>query len=130
MIIAIIYTFAQENRGTSAHFWIVSVEVRYLPWLLLLMSFVQGGPMAMLQSAIGIPAAHLYDFLTLYWPQYGGGPNLLKTPSFVRQWFGETGPPRMEQAAPGVAFQRPAAQAASSGSSWANRGAGRRLGGD
>ncbi|KAL8909603.1 MAG: hypothetical protein Q9207_000101 [Kuettlingeria erythrocarpa] len=42
----------------------------------------------MLNQGTGIIAAHLYDFLTRLYPTFGGGRNYLKTPAFLRRWFG------------------------------------------
>lgn len=102
---------------------------------MLFITLLQAGPDAMLVEALGIPAAHLYDFLTQYWPQYGGGVNILKTPEFVNQWFeGMSGAKRVIVKGHGTAHRPPTAatssSATSSGTAWATRGQGRRLGGD
>ena len=82
-------------------------------------------------EATGIVAAHLYDFLTRYWPEHGGGRNIMPTPGFVIRLFPSLGQGRAEVKTYGTAFKAGAApQASSSSSSWTGRGAGHRLGGD
>ena len=131
---AIAYTYAQDNRGRQVSFFIINIEVKYLPYAMLFLSFIQSGPEAAFEEAMGIPAAHLYDFLTRYWPEYGGGYNILKTPDFVTRWFeGVSGAKQVTVKGHGTAFRpTPSASSAavSSGSSWGTRGQGRRLGGD
>ena len=131
---SIAYTYAQDNRGRQVNFFIINIEVKYLPYAMLLLTFIQAGPNAMLAEALGIPVAHLYDFLTLYWPQYGGGTNILKTPRFVDRWFeGISGAKKVTVKGHGTAYrpnQEPQPSGTSSGSSWTSRGQGRRLGGD
>ncbi|KAF3925890.1 hypothetical protein ABW20_dc0104715 [Dactylellina cionopaga] len=39
----------------------------------------------------GIISAHAYEFLTVIWPRYGGGTNLLQTPNWLK-WSFEGGP--------------------------------------
>ena len=36
-----VYTFAQENRGQVVNFFFLTVEVRFLPYLMLLVALVQ-----------------------------------------------------------------------------------------
>jgi Derlin-2/3 len=81
----------------------------------------------------GLVAAHLYDFLTRLWPEFGGGWNPIPTPAFVSRLV-QT--PRMFRRDYGTAI-RPTDSAsgrttgASTGplpDSWRTRGAGQRLG--
>ena len=103
---------------------------------MLLLSLIQAGPEAALTEAAGIPAAHLYDFLTVLWPQYGGGRNLIPTPEFLKRWFeGSSGTKRVEVKVHGTSYRASTpggSSASSSGFSnpWGSRGQGRRLGGD
>ena len=136
---AIAYTYAQENRGKQVSFFVLNIEVKYLPYAMLFLTFIQSGPEATFEEAMGIPAAHLYDFLTRYWPEHGGGVNMLKTPEFVTRWFeGVSGAKQVTVKGHGTAF-RPnstatpsssSSSAFSSGSAWGGRGQGRRLGGE
>jgi Derlin-2/3 len=87
MMVAIAYTFAQENRGQTIQFFIIPLEVKFLPYVMLFITLVQGGPGMALEEAMAIPAAHLYEFLTVYWPRYGGGRNLLPTPAILERMF-------------------------------------------
>lgn len=103
---------------------------------MLLLTFIMGGPQAALEQGMGVVAAHLYDFLTRLYPTFGGGRNFIRTPQFVKRWFGAD---RRSVTARGygTAF-RPGVQQPtrstgfSSGFSgvWGSRGQGRRLGGD
>jgi hypothetical protein len=138
--LAITYTFAQENRGQRIQFIVVPMDVKWLPYARLALTFVMSGPQNALVESMGIIAAHLYDFLTIYWPDHGGGSNYIQTPGFVnRLFFGNTPPPRPaghfgnNLRAAGVDTRippnrRPAGQAAGSSTGWNARGPGRRLG--
>ena len=99
---------------------------------MLFFTLVQGGPDAMFVEALGIPAAHLYDFLAHYWPEYGGGINLLKTPNFVHRLFENVhGAKGVTVKGHGTAYRSaPTTSATSSGNNWGSRGQGRRLGSD
>jgi len=123
--------------------FIFSFQARYLPYAMLAMTFVMASPVAALHQATGLLAAHLYDFLTRIWPEFGGGQNPIKTPQLVRSWFIQpsgTG----TQRAYGTAFrgqpaggQQPTTAARGGGwtsgfssDAWGGRGPGRRLGGE
>ena len=107
----------------------------YLPWAMLFITLVQAGPMIAMREAIGIPAAHLYEFLTYYWPTYGGGYNFLAAPRMLVNYFGEPSNIKgfQQNQQPG-SRPVPGTMAANipfaSGSSWGQRGQGRRLGSD
>lgn len=100
------------------------------------MTFVMAGPNAVMNQATGIPAAHLYVFLTRLWPNFGGGKNYIITPAIVTRWFGGDRP-NTQTRGYGTAY-RQAASAPDRGTSggfgfasaWGTRGQGRRLGGD
>lgn len=137
MILAFAYTFAQENKGKKVSFFVAQIPIEYLPWAILgLTMVIYGWPIAMFDG-MGIVAAHLYDFLTLIYPTFGGGRNYITTPGFVRRFF-STG--RLQQAykSYGTSY-RPGGQSSGSSTSggwtssfqnpWSGRGQGRRLGG-
>ncbi|CAI7628444.1 unnamed protein product [Penicillium manginii] len=149
LIMAMVYTYSQDNRGRRATFIIVPMPVEYLPFAMLAFTLVMGGPNAALSEGMGIVAAHLYDFITRIYPTFGGGRNWIQPPGFVRRYFrGVTSNPTVRPY--GTAFRQPAPQpessTASSSSSgggsgggwasafqrtpdaWSGRGAGRRLG--
>lgn len=112
---------------------------------MLAMTFVMAGPEAALTQGTGLLAAHMYDFLTRLWPQFGGGRSYIQTPQFVRRWFARLGGTSQARAY-GTAFQSRTASGQTAGNagsstgggwtsgfstgSWGGRGAGRRLGGD
>jgi Derlin-2/3 len=135
LIVAMCYTVTQDQRGQKTNFFFFTVPAQALPYCMLLMSLLTGGPFALELS--GILAAHLHDFLFRLWPEFGGGPNLLATPAFMSRIV-QT--PRILQRDYGTAVRpAPAARAtagrstgAPTGSvlpdSWKTRGAGHRLG--
>ncbi|KAK2765913.1 hypothetical protein FQN54_007428 [Arachnomyces sp. PD_36] len=139
LILALVYTFAQENRGRKVTFFVVQIPVEFLPFAMLGMTLVMGSWEGALLESMGIVAAHLYDFLTRIYPAFGGGRNYITTPGFVRRWFAR-GQPRQTTRPHGTAFRanQPTTQGGESsrgwssgfGNSWGGRGAGRRLGGD
>ncbi|KAL8694090.1 MAG: hypothetical protein Q9218_001205 [Villophora microphyllina] len=88
MILALAYTYSQDNRRRKVNFFVVQLEAKWLPWALLLMALILGGPNAAMMQGTGIIAAHLYDFLTRLYPTFGGGRNYIQTPAFVGGWFG------------------------------------------
>ncbi|CAI7671606.1 unnamed protein product [Penicillium pancosmium] len=147
LIMAMVYTYSQDNRGRRATFIIIPMPVEYLPFAMLAFTLVMYGLPAALAEGMGIIAAHLYDFITRLYPTFGGGRNWIKPPGFVRRYFrGVTSNPTVRPY--GTAFRQPASQpepstdASSSSSSgggwasafqrtpdsWSSRGAGRRLG--
>lgn len=145
LTLALAYTYAQENPNRQLSYFIVTFSAKYLPYAMLAMTFVMASPVAALHQATGLVAAHLYDFLTKIWPEYGGGRKLLNTPTFVARWFTRNAG-IASQRSYGTAFTGTAqnvgqqgqtgsgggwASGFSQGSgSWSARGQGRRLGGD
>lgn len=128
-------------------YFIVTFSAKYLPYAMLLLTFIMASPQEALLQATGLLAAHLYDFLTRVWPEYGGGVRVVNTPLLVRKWFEEAGG-TPQQRSYGTAFtgrtttpQTPQQNRAGGGGGWASgfssgsgsgpwnaRGAGRRLG--
>ncbi|ETN40278.1 uncharacterized protein HMPREF1541_04554 [Cyphellophora europaea CBS 101466] len=88
LIMAFIYTFSQDNRGTKAHFVIFQIPVELLPWATLALTLVLAGPGSAAVQGMGIISAHLYDFLTRLYPTFQGGSNWVQTPMFVKRAFG------------------------------------------
>ncbi|KYK58706.1 hypothetical protein DCS_05723 [Drechmeria coniospora] len=84
LIVAMCYTTTQEQRGMKANYMVVTIPAQMAPYVMLLMNLLfPGGAMNLLLQIHGLLAAHLFDFLTTIWPQYGGGKNLLPTPAFL-----------------------------------------------
>lgn len=139
LILGLAYTYAQDNRGKKVTFYVITFNVIFLPWAILLLTLVMRGPQAAMAQGTGLVAAHLYDFLTRLWPTFGGGRNYISTPNFVRLWFGGNGR-NIKAQSYGTAYRPATAEAPSrgtssglgifSGGSWLGRGQGRRLGGD
>ena len=137
LLLAFIYTFAQDNRGKKAHFIILQIPVEFLPWAMLTLTLILGGMPAALQQGTGVLAAHLYDVLTRLYPTFQGGRNYIQTPGFIKRYFGADRS-AFTHKAHGTSF-RPGqnipqqSRGWTSGFStgaWSGRGQGRRLGGD
>jgi Derlin-2/3 len=133
LVLAFAYTSTQDDRGMKANFFIVTIPAQWIPSAMLLMTLVTNGPSAAKVQATGLIAAHLHDFLTRLWPEFGGGFNLVPTPTFIRNVFAKPHA-TVERKPYGTAFAQP--QRAGSGSdnvlpeSWKSRGSGHRLGGN
>lgn len=137
LVLAFAYTSTQDDRGQQATFFVITIPAQWVPYAMLFMTLVMGGVKAAMIQGTGIVAAHLHDFLTRIWPQFGGGRNLLPTPELFKRWFSV----RERNTGYGVARaahgQSSASASTSTGSSpgvlpesWRNRGSGHRLGGD
>ncbi|KAL2136804.1 hypothetical protein VTI74DRAFT_1456 [Chaetomium olivicolor] len=131
LITAMCYTATQDQRGMKTNFIFFTVPAQSLPYCMILMSLLVE-PHAVPLQISGILAAHLHDFLTRLWPEFGGGRNYLQTPAFV-SYLIQT--PRILRREYGTAIRQPGSgtsTGASTGSvlpdSWKTRGTGRRLG--
>ncbi|KAF8865841.1 hypothetical protein BDZ45DRAFT_735780 [Acephala macrosclerotiorum] len=138
LVLAFAYTSCQDDRGQKATFFIITIPAQWIPYAMLLMTFVMAGPDPAKVQATGLIAAHLHDFLTRLWPTFGGGRNLVPTPAFVKRLW-QTTEASIASRGYGTAFtpaQRTegTSTGASAGGvlpeSWRNRGSGHRLGGD
>lgn len=134
LILAMAYTVTQDQRGMKATFYFITIPAQLTPIAMILVNLLfPGGHMAMLLQLEGFVAAHLYDFLSRTWPEFGGGPNILATPAFVRHLV-QT--PRILDRGFGTAIRPddPASGTSSGASrgplpdSWKTRGRGQRLG--
>ena len=111
---------------------------------MILVSMVAYGYYAAVLQAFGLLAAHLYDFLTRLWPEFGGGQNLAPTPAFLSRIVAVPFQRVEARSSFGTVFRganRGGGAAGGSGSStgtgtgvlpdsWKTRGKGNRLGGD
>ncbi|KAF3925052.1 Derlin-3 [Arthrobotrys entomopaga] len=158
MGVAMAYSWGQRNRGRNVKFFFVQIKAQWMPFAILGITAIQAPGMVFILLS-GIISAHAYEFLTVIWPRFGGGTNLLPTPSWFKFSF-EGGPGTSsggiggERGGYGHAFDArsrdaPAARPSqgmfsgsgagrstgtSSGqttsSAWRNRGTGHRLGSD
>lgn len=135
LILALCYTNHQDQRGQQARFFFFTVPAQSMPYCMIIGSLLMN-PYAVPDQIAGLLAAHLYDFLSRIYPEFGGGPNLLATPRFVSRLI-QT--PRFMQRTYGTAVRNNSGSASGSGSgasaerpvlpdSWKSRGTGHRLG--
>ncbi|KAK3326472.1 Der1-like family-domain-containing protein [Apodospora peruviana] len=136
LLLALCYTSVQDQRGMKANFFFFQVPAQTVPYCMILVGMLSSqSPAAVPTQLSGIVAAHLYDFLTRLWPEFGGGPNLLPAPGFLSRLVTT---PRVFQREYGTAIRGGGGQTsgsstgASAGSvlpdSWKTRGSGHRLG--
>ena len=109
-----------------------------MPYAMLFIALISSGFYGLFIQLTGLVAAHLHDFLTRLWPEFGGGRNLLPTPKFVTRIL-QSSEATINRRSYGTAFTpaqttpKPATGASTDGvlpESWRNRGSGHRLGGD
>ncbi|TKX25488.1 hypothetical protein C1H76_2138 [Elsinoe australis] len=144
LTLALAYLYSVDTPEARISFFIVTVRAKYLPYCMLLMTLLMAGPGPAITDCTGLVAAHLYDFLTRLWPQYGGGRNVIVPPQFVKRWFMKPGG-RASYRSYGTAFEPRSASQPAQGSAggglaswasgfssgaWGGRGPGRRLGGE
>ncbi|KAK6350696.1 hypothetical protein TWF718_003883 [Orbilia javanica] len=90
MGIALAYSWGQRNRGRNITFFFITIKAQWLPYAIAGVTAIQSPGSAFILAS-GIVSAHAYEFLTVLWPRFGGGSNLLPTPSFLK-WSFEGGP--------------------------------------
>ncbi|KAI1376591.1 Der1-like family-domain-containing protein [Hypoxylon crocopeplum] len=129
LLIALCYTATQDQRGMNTHFYIITIPAQLMPYCLLIVQLLfPGGWESMKIGLTGLFAAHLHDFLTRIYPEFGNGPNLIPTPGFL-SWIMST--PRIQNTVYGQSMVPPKEGGARSGplpDSWRTKGPGRRLG--
>ncbi|TKA77237.1 hypothetical protein B0A49_00778 [Cryomyces minteri] len=59
LTVALAYTYAQDNPTRNIIFYIVTFQVKWLPYAMLAMTFVMNGPQQTMHEATGLVAAHL-----------------------------------------------------------------------
>ncbi|XP_060531352.1 derlin-1 [Cylas formicarius] len=86
MVLSVLYIWCQLNKDVIVTFWFgTRFKAVFLPWVLLGFNLVMSGGGVM--ELVGILVGHLYFFLAFKYPQELGGPSLLQTPAFLKQWF-------------------------------------------
>ncbi|KAL7625230.1 hypothetical protein AAE478_004445 [Parahypoxylon ruwenzoriense] len=129
LLIAMCYTVTQDQRGMNAHFYIITIPAQLMPYCLLVVQLLfPGGWQNIKVGLTGLVAAHLHDFLTRIYPEFGNGPNLIPTPWFL-SWIMST--PRVQNTVYGQSYVPPREGGSRSGplpDSWRSKGPGRRLG--
>ena len=140
LLISLCYTSHQDQRGQKATIWFFTVPAQLVPYCMILLSLLSsGGATAIPLQIGGLLVAHLYDFLTRLWPEFGGGRNLLPTPAILTRLLSPGVPARGgfgRSAGTAGAASGGATSGSSTGfsagnvlpESWKSRGTGRRLG--
>ena len=137
LLLAMSYTVTQGQRGMTASFYFINIPAQLTPYAMIAVNLLfPGGVASMILQLEGLVAAHLFEFLTVIWPQYGGtGNSLLPTPpvlvKLVDAISGVT--ERVGAATQGRAADSSAGRSTGSDSgplpdSWRTRGRGQRLG--
>ncbi|KAI1799963.1 Der1-like family-domain-containing protein [Daldinia bambusicola] len=128
LLIALCYTATQDQRGMNAHFYIITIPAQLMPYCLLLVQLLFPNGWESLKIGLtGLVAAHLHDFLTRIYPEFGHGPNLIPTPRFL-SWIMST--PAVQNTVYGQSTA-PSTGGGRTGplpDSWRTKGPGRRLG--
>ena len=120
----------------TAQFYFVNIPSQLFPYAIMFVSYLTYGTGMVIIQLHGLFAAHLWDFLKRIWPEFGGGPNLIHTPSFMSR-FVQT--PRVLERSFGTAIRPTGSSERSTGTStgastgplpdaWKTRGRGQRLG--
>lgn len=144
LTLALAYTFAQEDPYRQMSYIVITFQAKWLPLVMLAMTFVMDSPGAALVQSSGLVAAHAYEFVFKIWPEYGGGRKLISTPRFVANWFAPAAGTASRRGAGTAYAARPPSGAQNtsqtqggsgggwasgfSGGNWGERGPGRRLG--
>ncbi|KAF3064545.1 hypothetical protein GL218_02183 [Daldinia childiae] len=128
LLIALCYTATQDQRGMNAHFYVITIPAQLMPYCLLIVQLLFPNGWENLKIGLtGLVAAHLHDFLTRIYPEFGHGPNLIPTPRFL-SWIMST--PRVQNTVYGQSVS-PSTGGGRTGplpDSWRTQGPGRRLG--
>ncbi|TVY39569.1 Derlin [Lachnellula subtilissima] len=108
---------------------VLKMPSQYFPYALLFLTLIVCSPQAAMIQATGVGAAHLYDFLSGLYPNFGIKRNLISSPGLVKRVFGTQ---TMVERPYGTANMPGVAKEAAWGLdlSWKRFGPGRTLGGD
>lgn len=122
--LAMCYTVTQDQRGMKANLMFVTIPAPMTPFAMLAFNLLfPNGVRSMLLQLLGLLSAHLFDFLTRIWPEYGGGRNLISTPAFF-----STAVRSLESRAATSAAAPSGGSRGPLPDSWRTRGPGQRLG--
>lgn len=130
------YTVTQDQRGGKVSYMFISIPAQLTPYAMILFNLLfPGGVMNMILQIHGLIAAHLFEFLTRVWPEYGGGRNLIPTLAFLTTALRVAGTAQTRvAAAAGIQLANRASGQSTGASrgplpdSWRTRGPGHRLG--
>lgn len=100
-ILALTYTWAQENVGQPVTFYFFRVKAQFLPMLMLGVSLLMGGLQGFLQDGSGYLAAYLFFYFDTVYPRTRGR-RILATPQFLRNLVPTAPPQRGSSSGGGV----------------------------
>jgi hypothetical protein len=93
LILALTYTWAQENIGQQVTFYFFRVKAQFLPMLMLGVSLLMGGFQGFLQDGSGYLAAYLFFYFDTIYPRTRGT-RILTTPQFLKNLVPSAPPQR------------------------------------
>lgn len=137
LIVALTYSATQQQQGLTVNYMFFPIPAPLTPYVMILISLLfPGGISDFFQGIYGLVAAHMWEFLTRIYPQLGGGPNILKTPQFMKKLVRYVERGRQQFNSSGVTGGNAAASTGSATGpesgplpdAWRTRGSGRRLG--
>jgi Derlin-2/3 len=70
-------------------FGIISLRNLYLPYVLVVLDFVMGGPQAAIQSLTGLITGHMWYFLEFSQGEGARGTVLGRAPRWLKKWLGD-----------------------------------------
>ena len=76
----------------QVNFWFVPLKAQFMPFAIIAFALLSDGPGSAIMLGTGLIAAHLYEFLTVIWPTFGGGRNWLATPAWLANVSFDGGP--------------------------------------
>ncbi|KAG0650832.1 cDerlin-2 [Hyphodiscus hymeniophilus] len=88
LALAFITSAIRDSWDQPITFIIVKMPAQYLPWAILLLTLIIGGPQSAMIQATGLAAAYVYDFCTGLYPGLGVKRNLVTTPGWMKKVFG------------------------------------------
>ncbi|CAN6640971.1 hypothetical protein TRVA0_018S01618 [Trichomonascus vanleenenianus] len=120
LVMAFVYTWAQEEPEADTSFFIISVKAKFLPFLYLAIPVLGGDVKGAVVECTGLVTAHMYLFFDSLWPA-AGGPRLIHTPHLLTRLFPQTaGPPG---STPAYSVYRPQPRQAGSATTGSSTGA-------
>ncbi|RTE78417.1 hypothetical protein BHE90_007091 [Fusarium euwallaceae] len=132
LILAMVYTATRDQRGQKVQYFFFTIPAQAVPFCMIVISMLMLGGKPMIQLE-GLLAAHMYDFLTRIYPEFGGGPvlrvpawleSIVQTPRIAKRTYGTA----VRPSGPSTGSSTGAETGGPLPDSWKSRGKGHRLG--